>query len=229
MVKLEKIKRACQITDLAFAYILPKIKLGISERKLAKGIEAFMKDNGAGIAFPTIVAFGDHTSSVHHPTDKRVLKGRGVFIMLDFGARYKSYCSDMTRTLFLGKASSKQKEIYRVVLKAQQKAVDYIKDQIKNGNQIKVAEVDMWARQYILDKGFPTIPHSVGHGVGKKVHEKPKISYKSREILKPRTPFTIEPGIYIKGFGGVRIEDVYIIEDKWVKQLTKSPKELIEI
>ncbi len=229
MVKQEKVKKACQITDLAFTYILPKIKLDISEIKLAKEIEGFMKGSGAGIAFPTIVAFGDHTSSVHHPTGRRVLKGRGVFIMLDFGARYKNYCSDMTRTLFLGEASSKQKEIYKIVLKAQQKALRYIKDQLKTGNQIKVAEVDMKARQYILDKGFPTIPHSVGHGVGKKVHEKPKISYKSREILKKGIPFTIEPGIYIKGFGGVRIEDVYVIEGNKVKQLTKSPKELIEI
>lgn len=149
--------------------------------------------------------------------------------MLDFGARFKNYCSDMTRTIFFGKASQKQKEIYRIVLKSQQKAVDYIRKQLKKGNSVRVSKVDLAARQYILDQGFPTIPHAVGHGVGKKVHEKPRISFKSKELLKENIPFTIEPGIYIKGFGGVRIEDVYIIEENKLKTLTTSPKDLIEI
>lgn len=229
MAKIEKIKKACQITDKTFRYILPKIKSGISEKKLAQEIDLFIESNGASASFPTIVAYGDHSSAVHHLTGKRLLRGRGVLIMLDFGARYKNYCSDMTRTVFFGKATKKQKEIYKIVLKSQQKVVDYIKGQLGNGSYIKVAQVDKVARQYILDRGFPTIPHSLGHGVGKKVHEKPKISYKSREILKEGIPFTIEPGIYIKGFGGIRIEDVYIIENHEIRQLTNSSKALIEI
>lgn len=228
MAKIDKIKRACEITDQTFRYILPKINLGISEKKLAKEIELFIKNRGAAISFPTIVAFGDHTSAVHHPTGKRVLSGNAI-IMLDFGAKFKNYCSDMTRTVFFGKASDKQKEVYKVVLSSQQATVSYIKNQLKNGNKIKAAEVDRVARQYILNRGFPTIPHALGHGVGRKVHEKPKICFKSKQILKEGIPFTIEPGIYIKGFGGVRIEDVYIIENYVVKQLTTSPKELIEI
>lgn len=157
--------------------------------------------------------------------------------MLDFGAKINGYCSDMTRTVFFGKPDGRQKKMYDTVLQAQEEAVDFIAKQqallinfaVKNGKQIKAKDVDKVARAYIISKGFPTISHSLGHGVGLKVHEHPSLSPKSKDFLTEGMVFSIEPGIYIPNFGGVRIEDLFVLEKNGLRQITTSPKNIIQL
>lgn len=226
--EIEKIKKASNLGDLAFKYILKKIRIGISEKELAWEIELFVKSKGAELSFPSIVAFGKNSSIPHHQTGETTLT-KGNIVLLDFGVKFENYCSDMTRTVFFGKPTKKQKEIYGIVLEAQSRAVEFVNSGIKSGKQIKAAEVDKIAREYIISKGYPNIPHSLGHGVGLEVHEAPHLSLRSKEILKPGMVFSIEPGIYIPDFGGVRIEDLYVIENNGLRQLTTSTKEIIKL
>lgn len=223
MDKQSSIKKASEITDQAFEYILKKIKTGVTEKELTKKINKFIFDKNAKLAFPTIVAFGKNSSEIHHkPSDKK-LTNKNQFIMFDFGAKFNAYCTDMSRTVVFGKLTSEQKKIYDTVLIAQEKAMKAVKP------NCKAYEIDKIARDYIFKKGFDPIPHSLGHGVGKRVHQNPKISPASADILKVDDIFTIEPGIYIKNFGGVRIEDVYVLTKNGAKTLTHSPKHLTEL
>ena len=222
--EIQNIKRACILGDQAFRYALKKIKIGVSEKELAIEIKRFIKRHGVNISFKPIVAFGENSANVHNKPGLRTLRANEI-IMIDLGAKVNGFCSDMTRTIFFGKATNKYKQIYKIVKIAQSKAVNYIKDTPKP----KAKDIDKAARDYIISKGYDTIPHSLGHGVGKKVHTSPRISSKSKSILNPPVVFTIEPGIYIKGFGGIRIEDTYLLDEKGLIQLSKSTKELIEI
>jgi len=149
--------------------------------------------------------------------------------LLDFGVKYQNYCSDMTRTIFFGKADEKFKKMYRTVLNAQQLTIEQLNNLTIAKKQIKASYVDNIARKHITDQGFPTIPHSLGHGIGIEVHEQPRLSPKSKDILKEGMVFSIEPGIYIQGYGGVRIEDLVVLEKNASRLLTHSPKHLIEI
>ncbi len=233
--ELGKIEKACKLGDLAFNFILKKIKVGVSEKEIAGELEKFIKDKGAEFSFPAIVAFGRNSSVPHHQTGNTKLKDGGT-VLLDLGVKVDNYCSDMTRTIFFGKPSKEQKEIYRIVLEAQQKAVEFLNKQIsgaslrvKSDRRITGAELDKVAREYIKLKGFPDIPHSLGHGIGLEIHESPHLSPKSKEELKMGMVFSIEPGIYIEGFGGVRIEDLYVLEKDGLKQLTTSSREIIKL
>lgn len=226
--ELDKIKKACRLGDLAFKFILKKIKSGVSEKEIAGKLEKFIKDQGAELSFPSIVAFGKNSSIPHHQTGDTKLN-IGDFVLLDFGAKVENYCSDMTRTVFFGKPSERQKEIYKTVLEAQQKAIEFLDKQIKSGKKIKASDVDKVTREYIKSKGFPDIPHSLGHGIGLEVHEHPSLSPKSRDILKEGMVFSIEPGIYIPDFGGIRIEDLFVLEKTGLRQLTTSPKDIISL
>lgn len=221
------IEKACSIGDEAFRYILTKIKTGISEIQLAYLLENFIRERGFEPSFKTIVAFAGNSALPHHQTGERKLQ-KGDFILLDFGVKFKNYCSDMTRTLVFGKASDKQKKIHKTVLEAQKKAVEYIKNQT-SGVRVFARGADKTARDWIIKKGFPEIPHSLGHGIGIEVHEHPYLSPNSKETLEEGMVFSIEPGIYLPGFGGVRIEDLFVLEKNGVRQLTNNPKELIEI
>lgn len=232
--EIKKIEQSVKLGDLAFKFILGKIKAGITEKQLAFEIEFFVKKNGAEMSFPPIVAFGKNSSVPHHHTgdDQRgdaILGREGLIILLDFGVKLNSYCSDMTRTIFLGSPKENQKQMYEVVLEAQQKAVDFLNDKIKSGETIKASDVDKAARDYIISKGYPTIPHSLGHGIGLEVHEHPSLSPKSKEILKEGMVFSIEPGIYLPSKGGVRIEDLFVLERGGLRQITKSPKNIISV
>jgi len=245
--ELERIEEACRIGDLAFKNILGKIKVGVSEKEIAGELEKFIKENGAQPSFPTITAFGKNSSIPHHQTGDAILGEKvGQFILIDMGVKYKNYCSDMTRTIFFGKPSKKQRKMYAIVLEAQQKAVDFINKAIRSSKQIKAKDVDRVARDYIKSQGFSTIPHSLGHGIGLEVHESPHLSPKSKDELKMGMIFSIEPGIYIPDFGsprstrlatkrtrveagGVRIEDLFLLEKSGLKQLTNSAKELFSV
>lgn len=227
--EIAKIEAACQLGDKAFKYILKKIQSGVSEKKLALELEMYIRKQGAVPSFQTIAAFGDHSSVPHHGSGKIKLRGNGEFVLLDFGAKVDNYCSDMTRTVFLGSATSKQKKIYKTVLDAQKKAADFLNSQIKKSQQVLGREVDEVARDYIISQGFPAIPHSLGHGIGLEVHEYPRLSPKSEDELIEGMVFSIEPGIYIPGFGGVRIEDLYVIEKHGLRQLTNVSKDLLEL
>ena len=222
--EIDFIKQACDLGDLTFEYITKNIKEGISEKKLALKIARFIRDHKGKLAFRPIVAFGKNACTIHHkPADK--ILNKPSLILVDLGSKINGYCSDMTRTLFFGKATKKQRRIYKTVIFAQQKAIDYINRRKNPGG----FDADKIAREFIIKSGFPSIPHSLGHGIGTKVHERPRISPKSKNILTPGMTFTIEPGIYLPGFGGVRIEDTFVLEESGLKQLTKSLKDLIEI
>lgn len=227
--EIRKIETACKIADLAFGFILKKIRIGVSEKEIAGELERFIKEKGGEISFPAIIAFGKNSSVPHHQTGETKLTKEGEFILLDFGVKFESYCSDMTRTVFFGRPSDRQKKIYETVLEAQQKAIDFINSNLKSGKEVKAFQPDRVARDYIISKGYPTIPHSLGHGIGLEVHEHPSLSPKSRETLKEGMVFSIEPGIYLPDFGGVRIEDLFVLENKNLKQITHSPKKIISV
>lgn len=227
--EISKIEKACKIGDAAFKFILKKIKVGRTEREIADELEAFIKHEGATISFPSIMAFGKNSSVPHHQTGETKLEKEGGFILLDFGVKFENYCSDMTRTIFFGKPSDKQKRIYETVLAAQQKSIDYIKSAMKLGKKIKSSDVDKAARDYIISRNYPTILHSLGHGIGLEVHERPSLSPHSKDILKEGMVFSIEPGIYLPNFGGARIEDLFVLEDNNLRQLTRSSKEIIVV
>jgi Xaa-Pro aminopeptidase len=224
---IESIKSACKVTDATFKHILPHLAEGITEKEIVKKINKYIRKHSDGLAFKTIVAFGENSAEIHHqfPTDRRLMNGD--FIMLDFGAKINGLCSDMTRTLFLGKISAKQQALYQAILTAQQKAIEYIESKIKNNELCKAFEADKVARDFLINKKYPPMPHSLGHGIGRNVHSGLRLSPKSKAFLKPGMVFSVEPGLYIKNFGGVRIEDTVLINENKVEILTKSPKEII--
>lgn len=229
--EMSSIKTACQIGDKAFRYIQTKIKRGITEKQLAFELEIFIKQQGADLSFPSIVAFGSNASIPHHQTGNSKLV-KNSFVLLDFGVKHDNYCSDMTRTIFFGKPNEKQRKMYQTVLEAQRKAIDFFdkvrpslrSDLTKREIRIKASDIDKAARDYIISQGFPSIPHSLGHGIGVEVHEAPSLSSRSKQTLENGMVFSIEPGIYIPGFGGVRIEDLFTIQNKKLVQLTNAPK-----
>ena len=222
-----KIENACQLGDKTFAYILNRIKFGVSEKEIANEIEFFIKKQGDDISFSPIVAFGKNSAVPHHvPTNNQLTNNQ--IVLLDFGVKLNNYCSDMTRTVFFGSANAEFKKMYETVLHAQSRAIEILNTKYLIPNT-KASVIDNAARDYIVSKGYPSIPHSLGHGIGIDVHEAPHISPNSKDILKQGMVFSIEPGIYLPNFGGVRIEDLVVLEKKGVRLLTHSPKNLIEI
>ena len=230
--EISKIEKACNIGDDAFKHVLKKIKLGISEKEVAYEIEFFIKKQGADLSFRTIVAFGKNSAVPHHLTSDKRLAISDKFILLDFGIKYNNYCSDMTRTIFFGKPTTELKKMYETVKQAQQKAIDYLttSDPLRSeASERRASSADKAARDYIISKGYKSIPHGLGHGVGIEVHESPHLSPKSEDILKEGMVFSIEPGIYIPKVGGVRIEDLVVLEKDKPRLLTHSPNGLIEL
>ncbi len=230
--EINTIEKACRLGDETFKHILKKIKEGITEQEIAFEIEFFIKRNIADISFKPIVAFGKNSAIPHHQASNQRLASNGQFVLLDFGVKIDNYCSDMTRTVFFGKATNEQKKMYQTVLDAQQKAIEALTSdggRPKRSGDHDSSEVDRIARDYIISQDYPSIPHSLGHGIGLEVHESPSISPKSKDILKPGMVFSVEPGIYLPNFGGVRIEDLAVLEKSGPRLLTKSPRKLIEL
>ncbi|MHA1130361.1 MAG: M24 family metallopeptidase [Candidatus Helarchaeota archaeon] len=219
--EIEKIQEACRIADRGMGVALQSIEEGRTERDIAIEAEYEMRKAGsAGVPFETIIASGYRSALPHAITsDKKIEKGD--FIIIDLGASYEGYCSDMTRTVVYGKPTSKQVKIFDAVLGAQQISIDSCK--IGKG----AAELDKIARDYLAKQGYEEFfVHALGHGVGLEVHELPYIGLKSKDVFKERCVFTLEPGVYIPEFGGVRIEDdALLIKDK-VELLTKTDYEI---
>lgn len=220
--ELEYIAKAQSITDKAFIEILKIIKKDMTELDIAAELEYQLKKNGAtGLAFDTIIASGTNSSKPHaHPTDKKIAVGDPI--TMDFGARYNGYCSDMTRTVFLGEPSEQMRNIYNIVAKAQMAVLNNVKKGMTG------REVDSLAREVITANGFKdNFQHGLGHSVGLDIHERPTMNPSSDEILVENQLITVEPGIYVPGLGGVRIEDLIIIKNDGIINLTKSNKTLI--
>jgi len=224
--EIKNIQKACRLADHVFKYILSQIKLGVTEKLIAQTIEVFVLGHGAQIAFKPIVAFGANSSSPHHVASDKKLK-KNEIVLLDFGVKINSYCSDMTRTVFFGKATDEQKRIYRTVLNAQTKAIKFLNNHLRT--KLETSDVDKVAREHIISENYPAIPHSLGHGIGLEVHEKPSLSPKSKDILANGMAFSVEPGIYIPEFGGVRIEDLVLLTAKGPQIITHANHEIIEL
>jgi len=219
--EIQKIKDSQKITDAAFEHVLPMIKIGATERDIALEIEFFMRKQGAdGVAFDLIVVSGKNGSMCHGvPSSKKMEDGD--FITMDTGALLDGYHSDMTRTVALGRVSEEQRNVYDTVLKAQLAALAAVKPGIACGT------VDAAARD-IIEKDYKgTFGHSTGHGVGIEIHEWPRFSSGDKVITKVGMVVTVEPGIYIPGKFGVRIEDMVAVTETGCENLTHSPKELI--
>ena len=222
--ELEKISMAEEIGCKAFEHILGFIKPGVAERDIALEIEYFMRRQGAsGTSFDTIAISGSRTSLPHGvPTEKRI--ELGDFVTMDFGCIVEGYCSDMTRTVVVGKASPEQKRIYEAVKTAQQIGLDSICE------GALCSECDKAARSYIESLGCGQyFRHSLGHGVGLLVHELPNLSPKSEFTLQENMVVSCEPGIYIPDFGGVRIEDLVVVTKEGHRNLTRVTKDLLEL
>lgn len=220
--ELELITEAVDIADRAFAQILPFLKPGVRECDIALELEYRMKRLGAsGASFETIIASGPRSALPHGVAAMRQLQ-KGDAVVMDFGAIYQGYCSDMTRTVFLGNPPQQLKEIYSIVLKAQMEALE------KAAEGMTGKQLDRVSREIIDAAGYEKcFGHGLGHGVGIEVHENPRVSPKGEEILEKGMVFTVEPGIYVENLGGVRIEDMVVLGETGAKILTKSTKEML--
>lgn len=222
--EIENICKAQRIAEAAFDHILGFIKVGVTEKEVALELDHYMLSHGAdSLSFETIAISGANTSKPHGvPTDKKI--EHGDFVTMDYGAVVNGYHSDMTRTVAVGAASDEQKKIYKIVFEAQLAVLRVLK------NGVKCSDADKAARDVITEAGYGEyFRHSAGHGVGIEIHEKPFISPKSTATLRSGNVVTDEPGIYIPGKFGVRIEDMALITENGCKNLTKAPKELIII
>jgi len=220
--EINAIKKAIKITEIGFAVALESLREGIRELELAAKIEYAFKTNGSlEVAFPSIVASGTNSALPHAIASTKPIR-KGELIVVDIGAKYEGYCGDLTRTLSLGSVSEKLKDIFYAVLEAQKEAIKNIRP------EIRASEADSIARNVLKEYGYEKyFIHSLGHGIGVDVHEFPRLSSKSDEILKPGMVVTVEPGVYIKGLGGVRIEDDVLITESGNTILSTYPRDLI--
>lgn len=222
--EIELIQKAVDIADIAFDRILGYVKPGLRELEVCAELEYQMKMLGADKpAFDTIVASGYRSAYPHGVASKKKI-APGDFVTFDFGASYNGYVSDITRTIIMGKATSRQKKIYNLVLKAQLAAIK----KIKPGADGKL--IDAAARNIIDRAGFKkNFGHGTGHGIGIYVHVQPSLGPKSIDSMKTGMIVTVEPGIYIAGWGGVRIEDDVLVTNKGARVMNKAPKKLLEL
>lgn len=209
--EIEALDRAVQIADEAMTTIRSEIRVGMTEREVSWELHREMRRLGAeGPSFDTIVAVGPNAALPHHRADDTVVCG-GEPIVIDMGANYRGYCSDLTRTFMVGESDDTFRRIYAIVLQAQMAAIDAARPGMTG--------------EVIADAGYgDEFGHGLGHGVGLVIHERPMVVPRSQDIVEDGMVFTIEPGIYISGWGGVRIEDVVVMEDGRARPLTRSPK-----
>ncbi|WP_252311722.1 Xaa-Pro peptidase family protein [Sinobaca sp. H24] len=216
------LKEAAAIADRAFDHITTFIKPGMKETEVSNELEFFMRREGAvSSSFDIIVASGWRSALPHGVASSKIIEG-GELVTLDYGAYYKGYCSDITRTIAVGEPTSELKKIYQTVLEAQLLAVEQIKPGMTG------IEADQIARAHIEQAGYGKyFGHGLGHGLGMEVHEGPRLSPKGSQVLEPGMVVTVEPGIYVPKAGGTRIEDDIVITEEGNEVLTYAPKELV--
>lgn len=222
--EISKIQKACEITDKAFEYLLSVIKVGMSELELARILEQKMVEYGASSrSFSTIAVSGANGALPHGvPSEKKIVSGE--LMTFDFGCYYEKYASDMTRTIAIGEVDDKLKEIYEIVKKAQLAGVEAVKA------GVKASEIDAACRNIIKEHGYGDyFGHGTGHGLGIDVHEGPSVSWVNDKPLEAGNVITIEPGIYLPGIGGVRIEDDVVVTEDGCIILNKTSKDLIVV
>lgn len=219
--EVEKIKQACGVADACFAHVQRMIQPGVSEWDVSLDIEFYIRRSGYELAFEPIVVSGERSARPHGRASEKKLEV-GDFVTMDFGAKVRGYCSDITRTVVVGKPTDRHHEIYNQVLKAQLASLEMMKP------GVKASAVDARAREVFdeidLAKHFG---HGLGHGLGSLVHDTGRMNTTSTDVLEPGQVWTVEPGVYIPGFGGVRIEDDVVVTDTGIEILTHSPKDLL--
>lgn len=219
--EISNIQKACEITDDCFSYILSYIRPGMTEKQIAEEIEEYYKRRTDGLAFDTIVASGENTSKPHAVPTERKIQEQDI-ITIDMGCKVNGYCSDMTRTFFVGSVPEMIKPVYDLVLKNQVQTLEEMKDGASTRMLTKMVENDFKLNGHSLI-------HSLGHGLGMEIHEAPYVSYRSDAQLRENMVVTDEPGIYVPGKFGVRIEDTVQITKFGCISLTKSEKNYIVI
>lgn len=219
--EIKSIRRAVRVQEQALLATLDQAAPGMMEREVAALLEYEMKTRGAeGLSFPTIVAAGA-SGSLPHYSPARLRTGRNKALLIDWGARVDGYCADMTRTVAFGRWPAQIREIYEVVLEAMDSAVAAVRP------HVEAREIDRVARGIIEAAGYgPRFGHGLGHGIGLDVHEAPRLSRLSEDTLLPGMVITIEPGVYIPGVGGVRIEDDVLVTERGAKRLASLPRDL---
>ena len=219
--EISNLQKACEITDNCFNYLLTYIRPGMTEKQIADEIDEYYKRRTDGLAFDTIVASGENSSKPHAVPTNRKIEENDI-ITIDMGCKVNGYCSDMTRTIFVGSVPEEMKKVYDLVLKNQVQTLEQMKDGVSTRLLTKMVENDFKLNGYDLI-------HSLGHGVGLDIHEAPYVSYRSDAQLKENMIVTDEPGIYIPGKFGIRIEDTVQITKFGCISLTKSEKNYIVI
>ena len=213
------LERAQKLTDEAFEHVEERLRPGMKESEVAWELEKYIREHGGeGLAFDTIIGAGPNGARPHHRAGNDVIQ-EGQPIVIDMGAKVDGYCADMTRTVYLGKQDDQFKKIYDIVLSAQLTAENLIASGVTGD------EADGYARKIIEDAGYgETFGHSLGHGIGLFVHELPRLSKGQQNILEDGMVFSVEPGIYITGWGGVRIEDLVVLENGRARVITGARK-----
>lgn len=219
--EIEKIRKACQLADACFTYLTPRIQAGVREWDLQLELEFYLRRQMAELAFDPIVVSGVNGARPHgRATDKIMQKGE--LVTLDFGAKLEGYCSDLTRTVAIGEPSDQLREMYEWTLKSQLAALEMMKP------GVAAKDIDAKSRAVLDEKGLAKyFTHGLGHGLGRLVHDQGSLSSRSSDILEPGQVWTVEPGVYIEGVGGVRIEDDVVVTETGIEILTTSPKELL--
>ena len=217
--ELEILSKAVEVTDRAFEEVSATVEPGVTEGEIAWKLEKSMREQGAeGLAFETIVAAGPNGALPHHLADETPLE-EGQAVVIDMGARYDGYCADLTRTIVVGEPDDKFAEVYNKVLEAQIEAEERVRPGMTG------QEVDAISREIIADAGYgDNFGHSLGHGVGLAVHEYPRVGPTGDDAIEDGMVFTVEPGIYLSGWGGVRIEDIVVMENGRARVLSRAPK-----
>lgn len=220
-IEVTKMLTASKIASKAYERVADEIKEGATESSVAALLDFYMRAGGAqGVSFDTIVAFGANASMPHHEPDNTPLK-KGDCVLIDMGARFEGYCSDMTRTFFYGEPADEDKKIYEIVLRAQEEALNSVRD------GVSCRDVDKVARSYIEASGYGDyFGHGLGHGVGLEIHEYPMVNSASEDILETGMVITIEPGIYLPERIGVRIEDMVLVTGDGHINLTGTDKKM---
>lgn len=220
--EIKALKKAAKLGSEGYDFVCSILKTGITELDVAQQLEIFWKQKGSkGVAFESIIAFGANSSMPHYKPSTDRLK-KGLPVLIDIGVNLNHYHSDMTRVPFYGKPSKKMEEIYSVVLEAQEEAISLC------APGVSLSAIDAAARDHIASRGYGKFfTHSLGHGIGLEVHENPFFKKTEDTVLQEGMVITIEPGVYLPGTGGVRIEDTILITNKGHENLTKRPKELL--